>query len=346
MTQEHPISAAAKAQNLTPLWDIYHDVMSDEPRPSCAAHRWRYDEARALLHRAGQEVSVQEAERRVLLFHNPALDRPFATPTLGCGLQLLRQGEAEGAHRHTPAALRFVLEGSGAYTTTQGERIWMQPGDLITTPSWTWHDHCKVTEGEIIWLDGIDMPLVNHLSLNFTELDPAGRQQDLLVADEASLWRYGSGLVPLTGLPTGGSSPVYSYPFDRTCEALQKLRQEERWDPWVGLKLHYASPATGGHIMPTIAAFMQLLPAGFAAAPYRSTDAAVCCVVDGVGQVDVGGETFSLSKNDVFVVPNWTWHRIVAESDLTIFSFSDRALQQNLALWREEKSIPVPAGQG
>jgi gentisate 1,2-dioxygenase len=230
-----------------------------------------------------------------------------------------------------------VLEGNGAYTTTDGERLWMEPGDLITTPSWTWHDHGKVTEGEMIWLDGIDVPLVNHLGLNFTEYSDGERQQELTVPDGESNWLYGSGFAPLQPVRTRPYSPVYTYPYRRAREALGQLAKAGRIDVCHGIKMRYVNPQNGGDIMPTLSAFLQLLPSGFATAAYRSTEASIYCVAEGNGRVKVSGEEFVLSRHDVFVVPNWTEVRFEADQDLVLFSFSDRAMQERLSLFRERR---------
>ena len=274
----------------------------------------------------------------MLLFKNPGVAGPFTTHTIGCGLQLLLEGEIEGAHRHSQAALRFAIEGSGAYTTTDGERIWMEPGDVITTPSWTWHDHGKPTAGPMVWLDAIDVPLINHLRLNFSEFaaEP-DRQQRLRVADNDSTFRYGCGLRPLHAVAARPYSPVYSYPYARSREVLDRLRRDEQWDPAFGLKLRFANPLTGGDFMPTLAGFMQLVPAGFAGARYRSTDATVYCVTEGSGTVTIGATTFAFARHDVFVVPNWTWHHFAVVDDTILFSVSDRAMQDRLGLWREDR---------
>ena len=331
---------AAASHSLVPLWDIYHRLTVKEPQPGCAAAIWHYEDVRPVLMRAGREISTDEAERRVLLFKNPDVAGPFATHTIGCGLQLLLEGEVEGAHRHSQAALRFAIEGTGAYTTTDGERIWMEPGDVITTPSWTWHDHGKTTAGPMVWLDAIDVPLINHLKLNFSEFaEGAARQQALRVADNDSSYRYGSGLRPLDGLPTGPYSPVYTYPYARTREVLDKMRRDERWDPSYGIKLRFANPLTGGDFMPTLAGFMQLLPAGFNGTRYRSTDATIYCVAEGHGRVLVNDQQFLFAPHDVFVVPNWTWHRFETSQEAILFSVSDRAMQDRLALWREDREV-------
>jgi gentisate 1,2-dioxygenase len=57
------------------------------------------------------------------------------------GLQRVLPGEVAPAHRHTQSALRWVVDGEGAYTAVDGERVTMAPGDFIITPMLTWHDH-------------------------------------------------------------------------------------------------------------------------------------------------------------------------------------------------------------
>ena len=95
--------------------------------------------------------------------------------------------------------------------------------------------------------------------------------------------------------------------------------------------------------MPTIGAFIQLLPAGFAGAPYCATDGTVYCVVEGHGHSVVGESTFAWDPHDVFVVPSWCQVAHRATDDAVLFSFSDRPLQKALDLWREEAPLPANA---
>jgi gentisate 1,2-dioxygenase len=90
--------------------------------------------------------------------------------------------------------------------------------------------------------------------------------------------------------------------------------------------------------MPTIATFAQLLPKGFKTAPYRSTEATVVMVAEGTGKATVGEQTYTLGKNDIFVVPNWTWWELEAQDDLVLLSYSDRAVLEKLDLWREQRA--------
>jgi gentisate 1,2-dioxygenase len=286
---------------------------------------------------AGRLITAKEAERRVLILENPGMPGlSRATTSLYAGLQLILPGEVAPAHRHTQSALRFIIEGDGAYTSVDGEKTLMQPGDFVITPSWTWHDHGNESRQPMVWMDGLDIPLVQMLDASFAEgygedLHPLTRP----VGD--SLARYGAGMLPLDYRSDRPTSPVFNYPYGRTREALETMRRTEEWDPCHGLKMQYVNPVTGDYAMPTIAAFMQLLPKGFATAPYRATDATIYSVVEGTGRSFVGGEEFTWGPRDTFVVPSWQRHWHQAEDDATLFSFSDRPAQKKLGLWREDR---------
>jgi gentisate 1,2-dioxygenase len=278
----------------------------------------------------------------VLILNNPSLPRG-ATRTLLCAMQLIKTGEIAPAHRHTQSALRMVVEGDGAYTAVNGEKTYMRPGDFIVTPAWTWHDHGKDSEGSMIWLDGLDIPLVNHLGATFSE-EYAAPQVAETTQPDYSRARYGSGLLPLEPVTSTHHSPVFSYPYDKTREALDMLRRENEWDANHGLKMKYANPVTGGHVLPTIASFIQLLPKGFAGASYRSTESTVVTVIEGRGRARVGDQFYSFGPKDVFVIPNWTWASLEADDDTVLFSYSDRATLEKLALFREQRAAGmVPA---
>ena len=148
--------------------------------------------------------------------------------------------------------------------------------------------------------------------------------------------RYSEGFLPLEYKPSRMSSPVFNYSYARSREALDRLYRNGPLDPCHGIKMQYANPATGGYPMPTIGAFLQLLPSGFRGAAYRSTDAAVYCVAEGAGRSKIGDSEFAWRKNDVFVVPSWCSVSHEVEGEAVLFSFSDRPVQKVLGLWREE----------
>ncbi len=324
--------------SLAPLWLSLAALVTRQPASGLKAATWRYRDTRALLMEAGGLVSVEEAERRVLVLENPAFPgQSRITTSLYAGLQLVLPGERARSHRHTQSALRFVLEGTGAYTAVGGERTPMHPGDFIITPSWEWHDHGNDTEDPVIWLDGLDIPLVQALDASFME--QLGQiEQPVLRPVGDSLARFGANLLPVDHRPTGLTSPVFSYPYARTREALETLRRNGEPDACHGYKMRFVNPVTGGFAMPTIGTFMQLLPGGFDSSPYRSTDATVFTPVEGEGRSQIGDQVIEWSARDVFVVPSWSTVRHFASSDTVLFSFSDRPVQLATGLFREERS--------
>jgi gentisate 1,2-dioxygenase len=324
-------------KHMAPLWEVLRALITREPATPCVPVIWHYDEVRPYLMRSGALISAKEAERRVLILENPALaGKASVTHTLYAGLQLILPGEVAPAHRHSQSALRFVIEGAGAYTAVDGERTYMSPGDFIITPSWTWHDHGNDSDQPMVWLDGLDIPLVGLLDAGFMEPGTVETQMVTKPAGD-SLARYGSGLLPVDWRPGSRTSPVFNYPYARTREALAQMARQQEWDPCHGLKLRYVNPATGDHAMPTMATFMQLLPKGFAGAPYRSTDGTVYVCIEGKGETRIGGESLAWGPRDVFVVPSWAAHAHRAAAESVLFSFSDRVVQEKLGLWREAR---------
>ena len=208
-------------KNMAPLWEVLRALITREPATPCVPAIWHYDKVRPYLMRSGALITAKEAERRVLILENPALKgKASITHTLYAGLQLILPGEVAPAHRHTQSALRFVLEGQGAYTAVDGERTYMSPGDFIITPSWTWHDHGNDSDAPMVWLDGLDIPLVSFLDAGFMEPGNAEQQMETKPSGD-SLARYGSGLLPVDWQPQSKTSPVFNYPYARTRDALR-----------------------------------------------------------------------------------------------------------------------------
>jgi gentisate 1,2-dioxygenase len=324
--------------NFAPLWEVYHDLIPDQPKTPCKPAIWKWAEARPYLMEAGTLITAKEALRRVLVLENPGMrGASCVTQSLFAGLQLILPGEIAPSHRHTQSALRFVMEGSGAYTAVDGERTTMHPGDFIITPSWTWHDHGNPGSEPVTWLDGLDLPIVRTFAAQFHEPFPEDTQP-VTRGEGASLARYGNNLRPLGALaPYGKTSPIFSYPYDRSRETLARLAREGDADPCHGWKMEFINPFTGGPAMPTIGTFMQLLPGGFRSSPCRSTDGAVYSVAEGKGKVRIGSEEFAFEPKDTFVVPPWHAASIEAAGECVLFSFSDRPAQQALGLWREQR---------
>ena len=323
--------------HLQPLWDIMRRLAAKEPTKGGAPIRWSWPELRRHVARAGELVTAEEAERRVLVLENPAFPgEGRATNSLYAGVQLIMPGEVAPSHRHTASALRLILEGGGAYTAVDGERVTMTPGDFIVTPGGTFHDHGNDTDQPVMWLDGLDVFVVNLLNAPFGEDHPQDRQP-VTKPDGDSLARFGSGLLPHGYLRRGGGSPMFWWPYARTLPALRALRDAGPVDPSLGLRMDYVDPTTGASPIKTMTAAMSLFPAGFRGEPYRSVSGTVMSVVEGTGRVTVGDETWTVGPRDVFIVPSWNWHRFEADDEMIVFGFSDEVLQRHLGFWRDER---------
>jgi gentisate 1,2-dioxygenase len=178
--------AQLRAQNVTPAW--IGGGISVEPRSEALPYLWHWRDLRPQAMRAGELVGTAQAERRVLRLSNPNLPG-IASSTLVANIQIVMPGEIARAHRHSGAALRFIIEGRAGYTVVNGERVPMFPGDLVLTPNWSWHDHANETDAPMIWLDGLDTPLVRMLEAGFYEEYHRERQESG-VAVNASQWHY------------------------------------------------------------------------------------------------------------------------------------------------------------
>jgi gentisate 1,2-dioxygenase len=162
--------AALKAQNLVPLWPNLRAVLPpDKPRPQTRATHWSYEALRPLLMKAGELTPIEKAERRVLVLANPGhgLDKMQASAAMYLGMQLLLPGEWAPSHRHTPNAVRMVVEGEGAWSTVDGEKCAMKRGDLILTPTGLWHEHGHDGNEPVVWLDVLDLPLVYYMEASY-----------------------------------------------------------------------------------------------------------------------------------------------------------------------------------
>ena len=153
---------------------------------------WHWRDLRPQAMRAAQLVGTEQAERRVLRLHNPELAGSSASNTLVANIQIVMPGEIARAHRHSPSALRLIIEGKGGYTVVNGARIPMSPGDLVLTPKWTWHDHANDTDAPMIWLDGLDTPLVRMLEAGFYE-QYDGEAQPIGASADPTSAKYGTG---------------------------------------------------------------------------------------------------------------------------------------------------------
>lgn len=328
----------AEGKSLSPLWEILGTIASNEPVAKAAPALWKYDEVRPYLIEASTLISAEEAERRVMILENPGLENGNRiTDTLYAGMQLVMPGEVAPPHRHTANALRFIVEGDGAHTTVNGEKTIVHPGDFVITPGMTWHEHGNDSPDPVVWIDGLDIQIVNFFNAGFFEGHSPEMQFEEM-AEGHSYRAFGQNLRPIGHEPvTLGNSPIFNYPYRVSRDALDAMCRDTAPDACHGYKMKYINPDNGDWAIPTIATCMQLLPAGFDSKPYRSTDGTIFAVVEGDGYSVIAGKRFDWSAKDVFVVPSWLEVEHHANSDSYLFSYSDRAIQEKLGFFREQR---------
>ncbi len=322
---------------LAPLWKVLSALVTPTPRTPAVAASWSFDRIKPLLMEAGDLITAAEAERRVLILENPALTgQSRITGTLYAGLQLIMPGEVAPAHRHTQNALRFIMSGSGAFTALDGERAYMHQFDLILTPAWLWHDHGNETNAPMIWLDGLDIPLVQMLDASFAEhREDRGAWPTTRATGDAGM-RWGRNMRPVhSGRVAGQGNPLFIYPFAEWRETLEVLRRSEAPHPHDAYLMEFTNPVDGGPVMATMSAFARLVPAAFETVSQRSSDGMIHVVVEGTGTLVIEGKAFPLMPGEIVVIPSWAERSIAADSDLVLFSYSDRSTQEKLGLWRE-----------
>jgi gentisate 1,2-dioxygenase len=339
---KHNVQAARTAYydkiskfHMAPLWEVLRDLVTPEPKTHCVPALWKFSDVKRLMLEAGDVISTEEAERRVLVLENPGeTGNARITHSLFAGIQLILPGEIADVHRHSASAIRFVLEGEGAYTAVEGEKAMMKHGDFIITANWAPHDHGNPGKEPVMWLDVLDMPTVNHFEASFAEHFDEKMQKTNHV-DGDSFARYASGVLP-DGAPAHlNRSPVINYPYAKMRPILERLKNTGDVDRRHGARVRYANPINGGPVLPTMGAHLGLLPKGFKGEPYRSTDGTVFAVAEGEGTTIIDGKPFDWRVNDVFVVPPWKRYQHNATSEAVLFSISDRPAQEALGIWRE-----------
>ncbi|MEZ5741273.1 MAG: cupin domain-containing protein [Burkholderiaceae bacterium] len=311
---------AIAPQHLAPLWEVLRNIVPPTPRPAAVPHQWSYAALRPHMLESGRLLTAEEAERRVLVLENPSYSgQSRTTASLYAGIQMILPGEVAPAHRHTPSALRLLIEGERGFTAVGGERTTMREGDFVITPAWAWHDHGNEGDAPVIWLDGLDIPMLGYFEAVFMEGHDA-RQQTVQRPEGASRARFGQSLLPIDALaPYGPTSPIFNYPYETTREALVRSAQAVCPDPHFATTLRYANPLDGGWPMPTMATWMTHVAGGRHTARVRSTDSMVMSVVEGEGEITIGDQTFRYAPKDTIAIPGWQWRSLSASADSFLF---------------------------
>jgi gentisate 1,2-dioxygenase len=330
-------------QSLQPLWEM-RGLLTAEPDVATLPHHWRATDLYKLAVRAGDLVPIERGgDRRVLAMANPGLGgAPFISSTLWAAVQYLMPGELAPPHRHTPAALRFILDGAGVYTVVDGDAIPMARGDLVLTPAWTFHEHHNPGRESMMWLDVLDLPVVAALDAVFFEPGPADTPAARPPRSNAErFYGQGPGLLPAgPGAPqhTLPQSPLTVYRWADTDNALAAML-EATAAPQATVRFH--DPTSGRDVMPTLRCEMTRLSSGHPGAAYRQTGSRVLAVLNGHGVAFVGEHRFEIDPGDIVVVPSWTPCQLQAgAADLDVFTCSDAAVLEALSLFRSEVISP------
>jgi len=291
-------------QNLVPLWPSLRAVLPPHvPARRTQTTHWPYASLRSLLLKAGELTPIEKAERRVLVLANPGhgLEKMQASAAMYLGMQLLLPGELAPAHRHTPNAIRMVVEGEGAWTLVNGEKCPMSRGDLILTPTGLWHEHGHDGNGPVIWLDVLDLPLVYYTETSYHEEGPS---QSAVSGQGAKAYARG-GVVPTPVFARADKAyPMLRYPWADAKAALLSLGEDQ--PELEAVQVTYVNPETGKDAENILGFYaLMLRPGQTLRLPARSP-AQVLHQIEGKVAVSVEDKSFTLVEADTCVVPGYT----------------------------------------
>ena len=322
---------------VAPLWPQLRGLLPrGKPARATQPFIWRYQQVRPHLLRAGELTPIEKAERRVLVLCNPGhgIDKLVATPTIYVGLQLILPGEVAPNHRHTPTAVRFVIEGNGGYTTVNNEKCPMEKGDLILTPALNWHEHGHEGSGPVVWLDALDLPMVYAMEASYALEGPSQTLRPELDASQNKYRR--AGLLPYASLAEAQRPryPQIRFPWRDVREALGALASVTPAEQAV--QLAYVNPETGLPCLPTLGFSAQQLRAGQDFAPRKRSASSVIHVIEGQGESLVDGVTLQWSEGDTLAIPTHAevTHRARGQ-DAYLFHVDDAPMQRALGFYED-----------
>lgn len=291
-------------QNLVPLWPSLRGVMPPtQPRANTVATMWAYQSIKPLLLQAGELTPIERAERRVLVLANPGhgLEKMQASPAIYLGMQLLLPAEWAPAHKHTPNAVRMIVEGEGAYTNVDGDKCPMSRGDLILTPTGHWHEHGHDGDKPVVWLDVLDLPLVYYMEASY---HVNGAQQATAAVRGDKVYKQ-AGVVPTHDFVRSTKPyPLIRYPWAQVRESLVALGQEASAQE--SIMVTYVNPETGEDAQNILGFYaLMLRPNQSLKLPVRSP-ASIFHVIEGSVRIAIAQEHFHLQEADTCCAPGYT----------------------------------------
>jgi gentisate 1,2-dioxygenase len=298
---------------------------------------WRWDKIEPVVRSTPDFVDPGKgAERRIVRIANPGVAELTATHTVSIAFQYLLPGEVAPAHRHSPNAMRFMIDGEGAYTTVNGDKCMMHPGDVILTPAGDWHDHGNEGSGPVMWMDILDSPVVRFLEALKMESYPHEKQTEGLENERSERRYFAPGLVPAGG-KSEAQDQLLAFRWQKARLALSQLAEVES-DPFDDVMLEYVQPRTGASLFPCIAAYLQMIRAGVETAAHRHSSSAVYFVREGAGVTEINGTSYEWSKGDVLVIaPSAVHkHRNSGREPAVMFVVQDAPMLKALGFYREE----------
>jgi len=323
-------------QNLVPLWPNLRAVMpAGQPRPATLAMHWSYAALKPLLLRAGDLTPIEKAERRVLVLANPGhgLDRMQASAAIYLGMQLLLPGEWAPAHRHTPNAVRMVVEGEGAWTTVDGEKCVMQRGDLVLTPTGLWHEHGHDGTEPVVWLDVLDLPLMVYLEASY---HVNGQRQAMQPGHGERRYAQG-GVVPMPVFQRGHKAyPMLRFPWVQVRTVLQALAADE--PDRDAVQVAYVNPETGADVQNVLGYSALLLRPGQTLRLPARSPASVFHLIEGSVEVAVEAlvpRTFCLAEADTCCAPGYaavSLRNLAADQPACLFIADEAPLHRKLGI--------------
>ncbi|TFY99759.1 cupin domain-containing protein [Ramlibacter rhizophilus] len=287
-------------------------LMWPRPRSSFVPAHWQYSRIRPALVAAGRVIGTDQAERRNFILRNPVEGNDFGTTrTLIGAYQSILPGERARAHRHSPHALRVILESRGSYSVVDGRKHPMETGDIVLTPGGCWHGHGHEGTEQAFWFDCLDIPLVHLLEPMASEEHPQGWEAE--VTEEAS--------------------SAMRFAWADTQQALQAQAASETpgQSRLFGATVELPAPS-----MPTIGIKVHRMAAGWQGAPYRHSASSIFVVLQGRGTSELGEARFDWAFGDVIAAPMAVPLRHRADKEAVIVELTDEKLMRHCGYYRLE----------